>query len=121
GGAVTRIPERQWVKRPDEWPPPEVECRPATPEQIPQGAKRIMTLAVAHGWRVRVMYTRGAVGLHNGRMADVVSVRPARDGVSGWAPRIGRRFGNAQRWRQGSVPANSKLASVRQEVARERI
>src|SRR5690606_12331540 len=96
GGAVTRIPERQWVKRPDEWPPPEVECRPATPEQIPQGAKRIMTLATSHGWRVHVMYSRGTVGLHRRRMADVVTVRAARDGVRWWAAWIEGKFAHAQ-------------------------
>ena len=119
---MTAIPERQWVKQPDEWPPPEVECRPATPEQIPQGAKRIMSLATAHGWRVHVMYSRGAVGpRQRRRMVDVVTVRAARGGVRWWAAWIEGKFAHAQIRQPGSVPANTKLASVRQEITRERI
>lgn len=117
---MTVIPQRQWVKQPDVWPPPEVECRPATPEQIPQGAKRIMTLATGHGWRVRVMYSRGAIGTGKRRMADVVTVRASRDGVRWWAAWIDKRFAHAQIWRPGSVPANTRLVNVRQEITRER-
>lgn len=80
-----------------------------------------MTLAAAHGWRVRVMYSRGAVGSHHRRMADVVTVRAARDGVRWWAVWIEVKFAHAQIWRPGNVPANTKLASVRQEITRERI
>lgn len=81
-----------------------------------------MSLATTHGWRVRVMYSRGAVGLRQRRrMADVVTVRAARDGVRWWAAWIDRRFDNAQIWRPGRIPVSTKLTSVRQEITRERI
>lgn len=38
---------------------PEVGARPARDEEIPRGARSIITLAEKHGWAVGVSYARG--------------------------------------------------------------
>ena len=48
-------------------PPPQVVARPAQPDEIPTGAKRLATTARNNGWDVQVTYARGPWVLANGK------------------------------------------------------
>jgi hypothetical protein len=55
---------RRWQAEPQDvpaapHPAPEVGARPATPEEIPTGARRVMKAAVAAGWEVLPTYAKG--------------------------------------------------------------
>lgn len=64
-------------------PEPEVRARQAQPDEIPTGAKRIAKTAGAHGWAVRVWYSRGTTLTARGLPGKVVEtvlvgmIRPA--------------------------------------------
>lgn len=49
-------------------PEPEVPCRDANEDEIPNAAKRMRKLAETNGWKVRATYARGTrIGSQIGR------------------------------------------------------
>lgn len=74
---------RIWPGDEPETPPhpaPEVECRLATADEIPRGARPIQRLAKAHGWTVVATYARGT---RRGRMPRIVDSLALRMGGPG--------------------------------------
>jgi len=87
-------------------PAPEVEQRPADPEQIPATASRLVALAEAAGWWTGTTYARGTLPGKAPRVVDSIVVRFRREiqrAVASWTD---GRYDTGWRWTVGlSRPA----------------
>lgn len=82
-------------------PAPEVEQRPADPEQVPATASRLVALAEAAGWWTGTTYSRGTLPGREPRVVDSIVVRFRREIQRAVACWTDGRYDTGWRWTVG--------------------
>lgn len=72
------MPRRVWPSQDQALiphPEPEVPCRDANEDEIPNAAKRMRKLAEANGWEIRSTYARGTRTGNRPKVVDSLALR----------------------------------------------